>query len=136
MTKRDAEIDRALVTLFIGAMNANRQVSAHEASRAHHLIWSTRRFRRRSGESVGRLIQRVRDDFERGDEADVVSAATTHIPAKLRKSAFAVVVDLLLDDGRMDRKEERFLRRLGTDLRLDPAVIRQVIGVMLLKNGL
>ena len=134
--KRDTQIDEALVALFIGAMNANGHVSAHEAWRAHHLIWSTRRFRRRSGESIGRLIQRVRAGFERGGSTEFVAAATARIPPKLRQSAFAVIVDLLLDDGRIDPQERRFLRRLGSDLRLKPEVVRQVISVMLLKNGL
>lgn len=134
--RRDTELDRALVALFIGAMNANGNVSPHEAARAHHLIWSTRRFRRRSGESVGRLIDRVRTEFDRRDHAEVVAAATARIPAKLRTSAFAVVADLLLDDGRIDPKEQRFLRRLGSDLRLQPETVRQVVSVMLLKNGL
>jgi tellurite resistance protein len=136
MNKREAALDRALVALFIGAMIANGQVSPHEASRAHHLIWSMRRFRRRSGESVGRLIQQVREEFERDDETEVVAAATSAIPARFRKPAFAVVADLLLDDGRIDSKERRFLRRLASDLRLQPGAARQVIATMLLKNGL
>jgi hypothetical protein len=43
------------LALFIGAMDANRHVAREELARAHHLIWSTNRFRRKSGETVGRL---------------------------------------------------------------------------------
>jgi hypothetical protein len=50
------ELDEALIALFIGAMNANDHVAREELARAHHLIWSTKRFRRKSGETVGRLI--------------------------------------------------------------------------------
>ena len=136
MTGREAQLDRALITLFIGAVDANGHVSAHEAARAHHLIWSTRRFRRRSGEVVGRLIQQVRAEFDRRTHAEVVAAATARIPAALRKPAFAIVADLVLDDGRINPQESRFLQRLATELRLKPAVTRQVIAVMLLKNRL
>ena len=129
-------VDRALVALFIGAMHANGHVTPHQAARAHHLIWSTRRFRRRSGEAVGRLIQQVRADFERDDPAAVVASAAARLPGALRRPAFAVVADLLLDDGRIDPKERRFLQSLGAQLRLRSAVVRRVLEVMLLKNGL
>ncbi len=131
-----AAVDRALVALFIGAMYANGHVTPHEAARAHHLIWSTRRFRRRSGEAVGRVIQQVRAEFERDEPAAVVAAAAARVPAALRPAAFAVVVDLLLDNGRIDPSERRFLRRLGSHLRLKTGVARRVVEVMLLKNGL
>jgi len=49
------DLDEALIALFIGAMNANDHVAREELARAHHLIWSTKRFRRKSGETVGRL---------------------------------------------------------------------------------
>lgn len=136
MKKQDADLDRALVALFIGAMIANAQVSPHQAARAHHLIWSTRRFRGRSGEAVGRLIQQVRDEFERREPSDIVTDAAGRIPAALRRPVFAAVADLLLDDGRIDSQERRFLRRLGGDLRLEAEDTHQVIAVMLLKNSL
>ena len=52
--------------LFIAAMNANGHVSRQELARAHHLIWSTRRFRRKSGEAVGRLVDRAKTKLENG----------------------------------------------------------------------
>lgn len=136
MARVDVELDRALVALFIGAMISNGHMSPHEAARAQHLIWSTKRFRRRSGESVGRLIERVRSDFETREPAVIVAEATTRIPARLRPAAFAVVTDLVLDDGRIDPSERRFLQRLGADLRLKPEVVREVMAVMQVKNGL
>jgi tellurite resistance protein len=136
MKKQDAALDHALVALFIAAMNANGTVSPHEAARAHHLIWSTRRFRRKSGEAVGKLIERVRAELGEGEPAAIVADAARAIPVVLRPSAFALVADLLLDDGRIDATERRFLRRLGSDLRLPAEVTRRIIDVMLLKNRL
>ena len=40
---------------------ANDHVGPDESERAHHVTWSMRRFRRRSGETVGRLIENVRE---------------------------------------------------------------------------
>jgi hypothetical protein len=129
-------LDEALIALFIGAMNANDHVAADEAARAHHLIWSTRRFRRKSGETVGRLIEQMREFVATSDARVVVERATKAIPARLRPSAFAVLVDLLLADAKLEGKERRFLRELGSDLKLKPDTVQQILDVVVLKNQL
>jgi tellurite resistance protein len=133
---RKLDVDEALIALFIGAMNANGNVSPEEAARAHHLIWSTRRFRRKSGDTVARLIAGVRTLLETREVAAVIAAAARTIPRRLRPSAFALVVDLLLADGKIDPPERRFLQRLGSECQLDPAAVTRVVEVMLVKNQL
>jgi tellurite resistance protein len=130
------QLDEALIALFIGAMTANDHVAADEAERAHHLIWSTRRFRRKSGDAVGKLIQDVRARLEQHDADAVIAAAARTIPRQLRPSAFAMLADLLLADGRMDAKERRFLHRIGSTLAIEPEAVRQMLDVLLLKNRL
>jgi tellurite resistance protein len=134
---RSLELDEALIALFIGAMDANGHVAREELARAHHLIWSTRRFRRKSGETVGRLIDRMKRLLEeQEDRAAVLEVAAKAIPARLRPSAFAIVADLLLADGKIDARERRFLQRLAADLKIDPRMLAGVIEVMLVKNHL
>jgi uncharacterized tellurite resistance protein B-like protein len=128
--------DEALIALFIGAMDANGHVAREELARAQHLIWSTRRFRRKSGETVGRLIDRMKRLLEEQDPAAVMDRAARTIPASLRPSAFALVVDLLLADGKIDASERRYLRRLAQTFRIDPVVATDLIEAMLLKNRL
>ena len=130
------ERDEALIALFIGAMNANDHVARDELARAHHLVWSTKRFRRKSGETVGRLIDRMKRLVEEQEPAAVMEAAARGIPAKLRPSAFAIVADLLLADGKIDARERRFLRRLAGDFNIRTRVASQVIEAMLVKNHL
>ena len=130
------EPDEALIAVFIGAMNANGHVAREELARAHHLIWSTKRFRRKSGETVGRLIDRMKTLLEEQEPAAVMEAAARKIPAKLRPSAFAIVVDLLLADGKIDARERKFLRRLAADFNIRARVADQVIEAMLVKNQL
>ena len=69
------ELDEALIALFIGAIDANRHVEREELARAHHLIWSTRRLRRKSGETVGRLIDRMKRLLEEQDPSAVMESA-------------------------------------------------------------
>ena len=130
------ELDEALIALFIGAMNANGHVAREELARAHHLIWSTKRFRRKSGETVGRLIDRMKRLLEQQDAAAVMDAAARTIPVRLRRSAFAIVADLLLADGKIDARERRFLHRLATNFNIRAYVANQVIEAMLVKNHL
>lgn len=130
------KVDEALIALFIAAMAANGHEAPDEAARAHHLIWSTRRFRHRSGEAVGRLIDRVRRRLLRAGPDDVLDNAARSIPGDLRQPAFAVLVDLLLADGRLEQAEQRFLRKLGSRLELDPRAVRRIVDVILLKNRL
>jgi tellurite resistance protein len=129
-------VDEALIALFIGAMNANGHVAREELARAHHLIWSTRQFRRKSGETVGRLIDRMKSLLEEEEPAGVLERAAAAIPTKLRSAAFGVTADLLLADGKIDARERRFLQRLATSLGLERATANTVVDVMLLKNRL
>lgn len=130
------ELDEALIALFIGAMNANGHVAREELARAHHLIWSTKRFRRKSGETVGRLIDRMKRLLEAQEAAAVMDAAARTIPARLRTSAFAIVADLLLADGKIDARERKFLLRLAVNFNVRARVANQVIEAMLVKNHL
>ena len=55
-------------------MNANDHMAREELARAHHLIWSTRRFRRKSGETVGRLIERMKRLLEEHEPEAVMAS--------------------------------------------------------------
>lgn len=129
-------IDEALIALFIGAMNANGHEAPDEAARAQHLIWSTQRFRHRPGEEVDRLIGRVRERLRDGNPQAIIDRAAVVIPVALRPAAFAVLVDLLLADGELERQEQAFLRGLASQLALTPKMARQIVDVILLKNRL
>jgi tellurite resistance protein len=122
------------MALMIAAMDASGHVSVAEAARAHHIIWSTRRFRHRSGDFVGRKIERMRSLVEEHTASSVIEAAATKIPAQLRPTAFALAADLVLVDGRMERREGTFLRRLAAGLRLAPKQASSILEAMRIKN--
>ena len=134
--RKRLELDEALIALFIGAMNANDHVAREELARAHHLIWSTKRFRRKSGETVGRLIDRMKRLLEAQEATAVMEAAARAIPGRLRPSAFAIVADLLLADGKIDARERKFLQRLAVNFNIRARLADHVIEAMLVKNHL
>jgi tellurite resistance protein len=129
------DADDAFIALLIAAMDASGHVSAEEAARAHNIIWSMRRFRHRSGETVGRKIERMRTLVEKHGTLSVIEAAARQIPSRLRPAAFAVATDLVLVDGRMERLEGRFLRQLAADLGLDRQAAKSILDVVRLKNS-
>jgi uncharacterized tellurite resistance protein B-like protein len=128
-------LDEAFMTLLIAAMEANQHTSAAEAARAHHIIWSMKRFRRKSGETVGRLIEDSRSIVEARGVPSAIDTAAAVIPARLRSAAFAVACDLILADGRIEPAERRFLHRLADDLGLDHEDRKRLLGAMLVKNS-
>ena len=127
-------VDDAFIALFIAAMNANDHVSAAEGARAHHLIWSMKRFRRKSGDTVGRGIERMKRLVESHGSTGVIAAAARAIPRPLRLSAYALTADLLLADGTIERAERRFLDRLRAELRVAEGDGGALIDAMLIKN--
>lgn len=128
-------VDEAFIALFIGAMDANRHVSAEEAARAHHIIWSMKRFRRRSGDSVDRLVDATRSLVERHGPTAVIEKASRVIPVRLRSAAFALSTDLVLADGKMEPAERQFLHRLAENLGLDRMKRDVILQAMLIKNS-
>lgn len=129
------DADDAFIALLIAAMDASGHVSAEEAARAHNIIWSMRRFRHRSGDTVGRKIERMRTMVEEHGASPVIEVAARHIPKRLRGAAFAVAADLVLVDGRMERLEGRFLRQLAAGLGLERHTAKSILDVMRLKNS-
>ena len=124
-----------MLAVLLAAANANQHVSPAEAERAYHIIWFMRRFRRKSGDAVDRLILAVRDRLEAEGEDALLRAAARVLPAKLRASAFAVAVDLMLADGKLERDERAFLRRLAAAVKLPETQANEIVRVMRIKNG-
>lgn len=135
LRSRPLTTDQALLAVLLAAANANQHVSPAEAERAYHIIWFMRRFRRKSGDAVDRLILAVRDRLEAEGEDALLGAAARVLPAKLRASAFAVAVDLMLADGKLERDERAFLRRLAAAVKLPETQANDIVRVMRIKNG-
>jgi hypothetical protein len=128
-------LDQSIIAVLIAAMDANQHVSREEAARAHHIIWSMRRFRYRPGETVNPLIDDVRDRLEQHGTPPVLEEATRIIPARLRPAAFAVAVDLMLADTRLERAERQFVTRLASALKVPGPLARDILRVLRIKNG-
>lgn len=128
------DTDDAFVAVFIAAMEASGHTSPAEAERAHHIIWSMRRFRQRDGEDVGRRIARMRLLIEAHGAEALIASAARRIPPAQREPAFALTADIVLVDGRMARGEAAFLRQLARDLGVERGRAATILEVMRTKN--
>ena len=129
-------LDQAIIAVLIGSMMANDHVSPEESERAHHITWSMRRFRRRSGDTVGRLIESVRQRIVADGPAVTVSQASKVIPSSIRPSVLAVAADLMLVDGTLQRQERQFLGELARQLKIAPALSLQIVKAISIKNSI
>lgn len=129
-------LDQAIIAVLIGSMMANDHVSPEESERAHHVTWAMRRFRRRSGDTVARLVGRVRERIAAEGPAAVVQQASKVVPASLRPSVLAVAADLVLVDGTLQRQERQFLSELSRQLKIAPALSLQILKVIAIKNAI
>lgn len=127
-------VDGAMIAVLIGAMDANAHVSREEAWRAHHIIWSMRRFRDRQGEDVDRQIDAVRARMIKYGKDIVLLEAVRTLPARLRPSAFTLAVDLLLADARLEPVEKRFVKQLAVKLNIQPGLANDLVRAMVIKN--
>jgi tellurite resistance protein len=132
---RRLTVDEAVIAVMIAAMEANQHVSPEEAARAQHIVRSMRRFRRKSGEAVDRLTATVRERVAMEGTASVLEAAVRTLPARLRPPVFAVAVDLMLADAKLEPAERRFVTRLATALDVPGPVADSIVKVMLVKNA-
>ena len=134
-TGRRLTLDESVIAVMIAAMEANQHVSPEEAARAQHIIWSMRRFRDRPGETVNPLIEGIRERIEQDGVTTVLQEAVRTIPARLRAPAFAVAVDLMLADTRLERAERQFVTRLALALKIRRPLANDILRVMRIKNG-
>ena len=85
---------------------------------------------------MGRIIERMKRLVEEQEATVVMEAAARAITGKLRPSAFAIVADLLLADGKIDARERKFLRHLAAHFNIRARVANHVVEAMLIKNHL
>lgn len=131
---RRLSADEGFVALMIAAMEANEHSAPEEARRAQHFVRSMPRFRTRDA-AVGRLIFDMKQ-IRREHAADaIIAAACRAIPPRLRRSALAMVADIILADGRLQGIERRFLSSVAKQLDQTPADTKAILDTIRIRRG-
>jgi len=125
----------AFAALLIGAARADGSVSPHEANRIEHVVAAMKLFRGCSQETLQSMFTTAAERINEHGSDIVVRAAAAAIPTKLRATAYAMAIDLLLADGRTRHREQRFANDLQTLLGVDDNTVAKVVEVLTLKNA-
>ena len=102
----------ALTAIALAAARADGSVLPCEADRLEHTLGSLPLFRDQSAEHTRAMFYRVARRVQEGGATAIMSEAAGALPARLRGTAFAIGVDVLLADGRIRSTELQFLEAL------------------------
>ena len=125
----------AFVSLLIASARADGSVSAHEANSIEHIVSGMQLFRGHRGDGLHKVFATASERIKDHGAPSVVEAAAAIVPKKLRTTAFALAIDLMLSDGRLSPKEEGFADDLRTLLNVDADRARTIIDVLRTKNA-
>lgn len=85
-------------------------------------------------ENMEKRINLIVNALTRGDQKEFIDLAVRSLPTKLKETAFAWAVDILIDDGIRVEEKEKFLRELATQLSLDNHIAAEIIHVRAIRN--
>lgn len=124
----------ALAAILVASVSVDGAVSVDEATRTRGLLSTSRLFREVCGiANAGSVERAIRLLNERG-LATVLTACAKALPPDLHATVFAVAVDLVLSDGRVEARERAYIDSLQTSLGVDEATALRIVEVLLIKN--
>lgn len=125
----------AFVALLIAAARADGSVSPHEANQIEHVVSLMKLFRGSTLEARHALFMAAADRISAQGADHVVREAVRAIPKELAATAFALAVDLMLADGRLTAREQRFADDLRAALDVDRETAGRIVDVLTIKNA-
>jgi hypothetical protein len=120
----------ALAAILVASVFMDGALSVDESAVIESLLSTSRLFREATVGSIDRVITLLND---RGAEA-VLAASARSLPPKLHATAFAMAVDLVLCDGRVEPREQAYIDSLQAALGVDEATALKIIEVLVIKN--
>jgi tellurite resistance protein len=135
VSARDLSPQEAFVSLLIASARADGSVSVHEANSIEQIVDGMQLFRGQSHQDLQQVFTKAADRIKTHGVPTVVQAAAAVVPAELRPTAFAVAVDLMLSDGQLSPKEERFGDELRALLKVERDTAARIIDVLRTKNA-
>lgn len=110
---------------------AKIELDAFNAIVSRHVI-----FAGRSKQAFHRMIRDILSIRKQHGWEVLAEAAARHVPDDIRSTVFALAVDLVFADGRVDMQEEFIIERIRGILEIAEDDARNVIQVLAIKNGM
>jgi len=124
----------AMAALLIASVSVDGVLSVDESSRIQNVLSTSRLFKAASGTAGAGSVERAVTLLQEHGLDSVLTASAEALPPELHATAFAVAVDLVLCDGRVEAREKAYIDSLQATLGVDDATALKIVEVMILKN--
>lgn len=126
-------VPQAIMTIVIAALKADGDISQEEITRIRAMCVLSPIFSRNSGDEDSALVG-FADDVTRRLSSDAISRAAAALKPELRETAFAFACDMVLADGLVGPREERFIQSLLATLELSEDLGTAIVQTTLIRN--
>ena len=120
--------------IIIAAVASDQTLSEEELKFMPVLFSRMRLFRDWSTAQYDELFNKLFQVLKHQGFAAFLNICISSLPKKLRQTAFAVAVDIVLADSTVNREEKDFLYELQKKLGLDTRLATKIIEVISIKN--
>lgn len=124
----------ALAAILVASVSVDGSVGVGESAQVQGLLATSRLFQAGGQRLSERAIERAVALLDERGVDDALKAAAEALPQELRATAFAVAVDLVLCDGRVEAREKAYIDSLQALLGIDDALAVRIVEVLLIKN--
>jgi len=124
----------AVAAVLVGCVAADGILRDEEAGRLNAVLSSTRWVIGTGAEEIVSIRTRALSLLAAHGLPTLLPACAAAIPVDLRATTFALAIDLILADGRLDSRENALIDQLQDALRLDSALAGRIVEVLLIKN--
>jgi uncharacterized tellurite resistance protein B-like protein len=121
------------MTIVVGAVKADGQVSREEVIRLRSMCALSPVFMANTGEQDGAVISFADNvTTQLGDEA--IARAIEVLTPELRETAFAFACDMILADGVLGRDEEVYITKLASKCAIPDETGKAIIYTTIVRN--
>jgi hypothetical protein len=124
----------AIAAILIASVSVDGALGVDESSRIQHVMSTSRLFKTASGTEGASSVERAVSLLQEHGMESVLTACGEALPQELHATAFAIAVDLVLCDGRIETREKAYIDRLQTALDVDDGTALKIVEVMIIKN--
>lgn len=121
----------ALAAILAASVSVDGTLNVDETARMEGLLSTSRLFRAVSGTANAGSVERAITLLNERGTATVLTACAEALP---HATAFAITVDLVFSDGRVEAREKAYVDALQRALGLDDTTALRIVEVLLIKN--
>jgi tellurite resistance protein len=126
--------EEAFLGIALSSVAADEVIAPEEVLAMNYTLIRMRAFRDLNPAQVSDMLNRFTHIIRREGAGTVIEAAKSSLDAKMKETAFAVAVDLVLADGVVEAKEKEFLEKLQKAIGIPDELATKIVEVLIIKN--